>query len=309
METVELGKTGLKVTRLALGLAEIPRHDASKRDVDAASLVLNAALDAGINILDTAACYGATEEMIGETVAHRRDEYVLATKAGHQVDDENSRPVARGEHWTVEVIETSIDRSLERLRTDHVDLVQLHTCSLEVLQKGDVIDAVVRARDAGKTRFIGYSGDNEAARWAVESGIFDTLQTSLNLVDQGARTTGLLELARERGLGVLLKRPMANGVWGKDESPYAYADEYFERAQAVKGLGPIRGAPDDPVLLAMGYVFSYPQVDVAIIGSHNPRHVVSNIEMVENRLPIADEAVEELNRRFDELGATWRQLT
>lgn len=309
MEKVVLGKTRLEVTRLALGLAEIPRHDVSKRNLDAAGQVLNAALDGGINILDTAACYGATEEMIGETVAHRRDEYILATKAGHLVDDENSRPVSGGGHWTVDVIQTSIDRSLKRLKTDHLDLVQLHSCSQGVLEKGEVIDALVRAKDAGKTRFIGYSGDNEAARWAVESGMFDTLQTSLNLVEQGARTTGLLESAREYGLGVLIKRPMANGVWAKDESPYPYADEYFNRARSVNDLGPIQGSPNDPVLLAMGYTLSYPEVDVAIIGSHNPKHILSNIEMVESRLPISGEAVADLNRRFDELGANWRQLT
>ena len=119
MEMRELGRTGMNVSVLGLGLAEIPRHDYAYSDVEATARVLNNALDNGINFLDTAACYGETEEMMGRTVADRRSEYYLATKAGHVTGG------ASGEPWTASVIEESIDRSLERLRTDYVDLVQI----------------------------------------------------------------------------------------------------------------------------------------------------------------------------------------
>ncbi len=181
-----------------------------------AAEVLNIALDGVINFLDTAACYGISEELIGRCVAHRRQEYVLTTKCGHVAGD------ASGEPWTVETIEHSIDRSLERLRTDHLDLVLLHSCDLEVLERGEVIRVLEQARKAGKTRFIGYSGDNEAAEWAVDSGLFDALETSFNLVDQMARRS-LLPGAKEKGMGVIIKRPVANGVWGVDRSPSDYA--------------------------------------------------------------------------------------
>ena len=302
MEMRELGRTGMKVSVLGLGLAEIPRHSDSSGDVDVAGQVLNQALDHGINFLDTAACYGETEEMIGRTVSHRRDEFNLATKAGHVTGG------ASGEHWTARVIADSIDRSLRRLRTDHLDLVQIHTCPLDVLQGGVPIEALERARDGGKTRFIGYSGDNEAARWAVESGRFDTLQTSYNLVDQQARTRGLFEAAESRGVGVIVKRPVANGAWARGSSPYPYADEYFRRARTMQKTGPIPGAPGDPHLLAMGFVLTRPEVDTVIVGTHNPHHVVSNVEIVEVKLPVAEEAVEELYRRFNELGEDWHQL-
>ena len=140
MEMRELGRTGMKVSALGLGLAEIPRHDYATSDVEAAGRVLNNALDNGINFLDTAACYGETEEMMGRTVSGRRSEYYLATKAGHVTGD------ATGEPWTAAVIEESIDRSLSRLRTDYVDLVQIHTCPMEELEKGEVIEAWSRAR-------------------------------------------------------------------------------------------------------------------------------------------------------------------
>ena len=301
METTELGNTGLRVTRLGFGLAEIERQEDRGTDVSGAGRVLEAALDGGINFLDTAACYASTEELIGRTVGHRRGEYVLATKCGHVVDD------ATGDPWSAKVIEHSIDRSLKRMRTDRLDITQFHSPGLEILERGEAVEALVRARDAGKTRFVGFSGDNESARWAVESGVFDTLQTSFNLVDQHARN-GLFDEARRRGMGIIIKRPLANGAWGKKNSPSRYAEQYYQRSQEMAGLGPIPGAPDDPILLAMGFVFAHPDIDSVLVGSNNASHVVSNIDIVENRLPIASEAVDELRRRFDDLGKRWDQL-
>lgn len=300
MEYREFGTTGLKVSRLGLGLAEISRRE-QHREVEDADKVLSTALDNGINFLDTAECYGRTEELIGQTVAHRRDEYVLATKAGHIAGD------ATGDPWTAETISHSIDRSLTRLKTDAVDLVQLHSPTLDALQQGEIVEALVRARDAGKTRFIGCSGDNEVAHYAVESGQFASLQTSFNLVDQHARD-GLLRKARSAGMGVIIKRPVANGVWGKGASPYEYADRYFERWQAMHAMGPLPDTPDDPMLLAMGFVAAQPEVDTIIAGTHNPAHVLSNIDMIERQLLISSEVISELQRRFKQLGADWEQL-
>ena len=303
MEMKELGKTGIKVSILGLGLAEIPRHDDSSSDVDMAGRVLNNALDNGINFLDTAACYGETEEMIGQTVSHRRSDYYLATKAGHVTGD------ASGEPWSTNVVEESIERSLRRLKTDHLDLVQIHTCPIEILEKGDIIEVLERAREAGKTRFIGHSGDNEEAMWAVKSGRFDTLQTSYSIVEQHARTKGLFEAAESHGVGVIIKRPVANGVWGKNKSPSSYADDYFKRYEIMSDSGPVNGSPEDAHVLAMGFVLDRPEVDTVIVGTHNADHVVSNVHLVENKLPIAKEAIEDLYSRFDEYGSDWYQRT
>lgn len=309
MKTTDFGNTGLEITRLGLGLAEISRQERSKV-VEEADRVLNAALDGGINFLDTAACYGRTEEIIGATVAHRRDEYILATKCGHTTDDgDRGTPWTEHKSWTGAAVSESIDRSLRRLQTDHLDIVQLHSCDVDVLEHGEVIEALAQARDAGKTRFIGYSGDNAAARWAVDSGVFDSLQTSFNLVEQHARTKGLFEAAEARGMGVIIKRPVANGAWGKERSPYEYADEYFRRAQIMEGMGPLPQAPEDPILLALGFVLAQPQVDTIIVGTHNPSHLASNVEMVTHRLPIPTETVDALQRRFEEADDGWFQLT
>jgi aryl-alcohol dehydrogenase-like predicted oxidoreductase len=301
MERVPFGRTGLEVSRLGVGLSEIG-YRLTAQDTAQAGMVLNRALDAGINFLDTAACYSVSEELVGATVSGRRDEFVLATKAGHVTGGYQGQP------WQHRTVADSIDRSLRRMRTDRVDLVQLHSCGVDVLEKGEAVRALQEAKRAGKTRLIGYSGDNDAAHWAVDSGLFDTLQTSFNLVDQRARTTGLLRKADERGMGVIVKRPIANGAWGARTSPSGYASEYYRRAQRMAEGGPVAGAPEDRILVALGFTFAHPEVDVAIVGTHNPDHMRSNIELVEGRLPIDRRAVDDLHTRFERLDSEWMQM-
>jgi aryl-alcohol dehydrogenase-like predicted oxidoreductase len=294
-----LGRTGLQVSRLGAGLAEIG-FELTLADVSQAAQVLNTALDGGINFLDTAACYDVSEELIGRTIAHRREDYVLATKCGHVTGGYD------GEPWTAQTIRDSIERSLVRLKTDYLDLVQLHTCEVDVLERGEAVRALLDAKRAGKTRFAGYSGDNEAAEWAVESGLFDTLETSFNLVDQRARTR-LFPQAKAKDMGIIVKRPIANGAWGASASPSDYADIYFERAQGMIALGPVPGVPEDRILLALGFTFAQDEADTIIVGTHNLEHMKTNIEWVKNALPIAAQAVEELHRRFEQLGQRWEQ--
>ena len=304
METRPFGNTGLEVSRLGIGLAEIGMHLPAAHQARAA-VVLNTALDNGINLLDTAAAYGNSEELIGDAVSHRRDEFILATKCGLPARDEP------GEAWTGPALTGNIDRSLRRLKTDHVDIVQLHSCGVDILEKGEAIRALEDARAAGKTRFISYSGDEEAAAWAVESGLFATLQTTFNLVDQNARR-GLLEDARNAGMGIIIKRPIANGIWGGGpDQPRTTLrfDDISSRVAAMMNEGPVPGAPEDRILLALGFTFAHPQVDTAIVGTTNPDHLLSNIEMVNTGLGLADGVVEELYRRFDALGGEWRQIS
>ncbi|MGD2156597.1 MAG: aldo/keto reductase [Anaerolineales bacterium] len=300
MERRRFGKTGLEVSVLGAGLAEI--GDASIDDAESqASLVLNTALDAGINFLDTSACYGISEQLIGRTIAHRRQHYILATKCGHITAG------YEGEEWTVETIKHSIERSLKRMKTDYLDLVQLHSCGLDILEHGEVTQALLDARQAGKTRFIGYSGDNEAAEWAVESGLFDTLQTSFSVVDQRARIR-LFTQAKAKDMGIIVKRPIANAVWGMSASPSEYAAQYFQRAQEMLSIGPIPESPSDPILLSLGFTLAHDVLDTAIVGTRNPEHMRANIKMVENELPISGEVVSALHRRFERFEEHWIQL-
>ena len=305
MERVAFGRTGLTVGRLGLGLSEIG-HILTMADVDQATKVINIALDNGVDFVDTAACYGIAEEIVGRTVSNRRDEYVLETKAGHITGG------YQGEEWTAKTVADSVDRSLTRMKTDHLDIALLHSCGVDVLERGDVIRVLQDAREAGKTRFIGYSGDNEPARWAVDSGLFDVLQTSYNLADQKARN-GLLQAADEKGMGIVAKRPVANAVWGVPEVPRPYprighyGEEYFRRAQEMLSLGPVSGAQAGGIRLALSFTFARPEIDVAIVGTLDPDHMASNLKLVDGDLSLEAEMLEELYRRFDQLGSDWEQ--
>lgn len=308
MQTVPFGKTGFNVSRLGVGLSEIGSQ-LSISDQDQANAMMNTALDSGINFLDTSACYGISEMMVGNGVADRRDEYFLATKAGHVALG------ADGDEWTYKVVSESIDRSLRLLKTDHVDLVQLHSCETDVLERGDVIRALQKAQDAGKTQFFGYSGDNDAAHWAVDSGLFATLQTSYNLVEQRARTSGLLEKATAQGMGTIIKRPIAGGVWGKSR-PEAGIDDagryntpYLLRAKEIRSLGLIENEPEDGILTSLGYTLGDPNANVAIVGTTNPSHMATNIKQIDNDLPIPASVIEELKSRFEKLDNDWAQRT
>src|SRR6516162_2882691 len=137
MEQRPLGKTDMRVSVLGFGGAEIGFEQASAQAV---TQLLHSGLDAGLNVIDTAECYLQSEELIGEAVASRRKDYYLFTKCGH--------PDNPGvEDWRPQSLLASIERSLQRLRTDYLDLVQLHSCSEAELRKGDVITALRRARD------------------------------------------------------------------------------------------------------------------------------------------------------------------
>ena len=303
METKTLGKTGLEVGRLGIGLSEVG-FNLELTDVDQVRDVINQALDNGVNFLDTAACYGISEELLGIVACERRDEFVLATKAGHFL------PRGQGEDWTYDLVISSIDRSLERMKTDHVDLVQLHSCNVDVLERGDVVRALQDARAAGKTRYIGYSGDNENAKWAVTSGLFDTLQTSFNLVDQSARTD-LFDDVEARDMGLIIKRPIGNAVWGApaDPQPYThipdYTAEYFRRAGVMGADGLLADAPDDRIRLALGFTFAHPEVDVTIVGTQRPNHMRSNLEMVSEPLGVSESTVADLHARWDKYSDGW----
>jgi aryl-alcohol dehydrogenase-like predicted oxidoreductase len=147
LERQRFGKTGMEVAILGFGGAEIGYEGAEQATVDK---LLNAALDQGLNVIDTAECYADSEVKIGNAVASRRKEFFLFTKCGH-----TSEPPKQGPDWTKDGVVRSIERSLKRLKTDVLDLVQLHSCSLDDLKKGDVIAGLEEAKKQGKTRFVG----------------------------------------------------------------------------------------------------------------------------------------------------------
>jgi len=255
--------------------------------------LLNAALDAGLNVIDTGECYHGSEEMIGNTVSHRRHEYFLFSKCGHSGKDFGLAD------WDPKLLELTIERSLKRLKTDRLDLLQVHSCSLEMLQQGDVIAVVEKAKKAGKTRFIGYSGDGAAARYAVECGRFDTLQTSCSIADQESIELSI-PLAKERHMGVICKRPVANVAWhSKGTYLGGYDKAYYERLLAL-AYDFLDEPLADAVSTALRFTLSVPGVTTAIVGTKTPERWRQNAELLKaGPLPAA---------QFEAIRKRWREV-
>jgi hypothetical protein len=287
MERRELGRTGLRVSVLGFGGSEIGYERASARTV---AQLLGSALDAGLNVVDTAECYEDSEALIGGAIGARRGQFYLFTKCGH------SGGWSRA-NWRPKSLLASIERSLKRLRTDYLDLIQLHSCSLAELRRGDVIAALEQARERGWTRYIGYSGDGEAARYAIECGRFDTLQTSVSIADQQPLDL-TLPLARERGLGVIAKRPLANVAWRYARKPSEpYYQTYWSRLRALE-FDFLEG--HGAVATALRFTLSAPGVHTAIVGTTKPDRWQANAALLASgALPAAE---------FERIRARWRAV-
>ena len=207
-------------------------------------------------------------------VSHRRSEYHLFTKCGHA----SGLPV---DDWTPELVELSLARSLKRLRTDYVDLLQFHSCDAASLHDDDLVAALVRTKEKGHARAIGYSGDGADALYAVETGVFDTLQISVNIADQEAIDLAI-PAAAARDMGIIAKRPIANAAWlfsrwrvGDYEKPY------WRRLKKLN-YDFVRNDPKAAVGTALRFTLSVPGVDTAIVGTSRPTRWAENAALAAN---------------------------
>ena len=185
------------------------------------------------------------------------------------------------------------------MKTDYVDLLQLHSCSEAILKQGEVIEVLEKAKKAGKTRFIGYSGDSTDALYAIKSGAFDTLQTSVNIADQQALDL-TLPLAVEKGMGIIAKRPIANVAFRHKSRPDGdYGLPYWERLQKLK-YDFINGDIKRAMAKALRFTLSVPGIHTAIVGTSKPGRYNENAKMLaEGTLSKSD---------FDLIRAQWQTI-
>ncbi|PYM04303.1 MAG: aldo/keto reductase [Candidatus Rokuibacteriota bacterium] len=289
MERRRLGRTDIVASVLGFGGSEIGYQSVGAGTV---ARLLGSAVDAGLNVIDTAECYADSETLIGRGIGVRRREFYLFTKCGH------ARGWARPD-WRPASLLASIERSLRRLATDYLDLIQLHSCSLDELQQGDVIAALERARERGFARYIGYSGDGEAARYAVECGRFDTLQTSVSIADQEALEL-TLPLARARQMGVIAKRPLANVAWRYARKPAeSYYQTYWSRLRTLD-YPFLRDAAATAVASALRFTLGVPGVHTAIVGTTKPERWQQNAALLQaGSLPVDE---------FERVRTRWREV-
>jgi hypothetical protein len=278
----------MEASILGFGGSEIGYQRVSARMV---ARLLGSALDAGLNVIDTAECYENSEELIGRALGARRAEVHLFTKCGH------GGGWSRAD-WRPAALLSSIERSLRRLATDHVDLIQLHSCSLAHLQRGDVIAALERARERGWVRYLGYSGDGEAARYAIECGRFDTLQTSVSIADQEAIEL-TVPAAMKQQVGVIAKRPIANAAWRYARRPAEpYYQPYWTRLRALD-YAFLRDA-ERAVSVALRFTLAAPGVHTAIVGTKRPGRWAQNARLLEAG-PLSAAEYERIRARWKEV--------
>ncbi|MDP1623596.1 MAG: aldo/keto reductase [Bacteroidales bacterium] len=292
MEYTDFGNTGIKVSRLGFGAGHIGNQDTDERSIEH---LLNAVLDHGITLIDTARSYGESEQRIGRYLSHRRGEFILSTKVGYTFSDKPD--------WSYDATMGSLHESLIRLKTDYIDIVHLHSCDKQVLEHGEATAALEKAKVQGKIRVVAYSGENDALAYAIQSGQFGSLQCSVNLFDQNSLISRVPE-AVARGMGIIAKRPLGNAVWRYDSRPNGHGHAvYFDRLHQLNL--DLHGLTWNE--LSIRYAAFSPGVSSIITGTMKSEHLADNIRFLEKgRLP--DEIIRHIESRFIEKGTGWDGL-
>jgi aryl-alcohol dehydrogenase-like predicted oxidoreductase len=289
MEKRKFGKTGIEVSVLGFGAMHLGN---SRIDDTTTDRMLNEVLGLGINLIDTARAYGQSERQIGQFISHRRDEFILSTKVGYDVQWQPD--------WTYEAVTGGIDQALKLMKTDYIDIVHLHSCSLDILERGDVIHGLEMKKKEGKVRFIAYSGENEALKYAVCSGSFDSIQASVNICDQRIIDDPMPE-AVERGLGVIAKRPVANAPWRYASPPVGhYSAEYWHRLKKMS----IDPHGIDWQELALRFSAYTAGVSTCIVGTSSLDHLKQNIQALEKG-PLDADIIQHIRSEFKKNDDNW----
>ncbi|GEC04433.1 aldo/keto reductase [Streptomyces spinoverrucosus] len=290
MQYRTLGRTGVQVSTLALGAMNFGRIGRTTQDE--ATALVDAALEGGINVIDTADMYsdGASEEMVGKAIAGRRDDLVLATKASMPMGEERNHQGA-SRRWLV----TALDNSLRRLGVDHVDLYQIHRWDPRTSDE-ETLSALTDLQRAGKIRYFGSSTFPAhrivQAQWAAREhhlSRYVTEQPSYSILQRGIEAH-VLPVTQEYGMGVLVWSPLASG-WlsgaireGREITTHrsAFMPERFDtalpanraRLDAVERLAKVADEAGLTLIqLALGFVTAHPAVTSALVGPRTLDHL------------------------------------
>ncbi|QFZ19849.1 aldo/keto reductase [Saccharothrix syringae] len=302
MQYRTLGRTGVQVSTLSLGAMNFGAI--GRTTPDEARAIVDAALDGGINLVDTADFYsrGESEEIVGKALAGRRDDVVLATKASLPVDeDRNHRGGSR--RWLV----TALDHSLRRLGVDHVDLYQVHRWDPSTDDE-ETLSALTDLRRAGKIRYFGSSTFPAhrivQAQWTAREhhlGRYVTEQPSYSILQRGVEAH-VLPVTEEYGMGVLVWSPLASGwlsgairagqeiTTNRAKTMPARFDTALPanraRLDAVERLARVADeAGLTMIQLALGFVTAHPAVTSAIVGPRTLDHLHAQLAAADTVLP------------------------
>jgi aryl-alcohol dehydrogenase-like predicted oxidoreductase len=288
-----LGRTGLEVTDLAYGAMEVrgSRIWGGRPVTEGqAETILNAVLDSGINFIDTANDYGRSEEFIGKYISHRRDQYYLATKCGCTVVQKDADTDDTPHIWTRENLFRGLHESLERMKTDYVDLMQLHNPSVEQVEQADLVAVLQEMRQQGKVRWIGCSSTSPHIETYIQRGAFDVFQIPYSALER--QHEGAITRAGQAGAGTIIRGGVARGepgigLGGKDRWAV------FEQA----GLDELRAAGESRTTFLLRFTLSHPEMDTTIVGTLRPEHLAENVRSAEQG-PLPADVYAEAKRRL-----------
>jgi aryl-alcohol dehydrogenase-like predicted oxidoreductase len=301
LELRPLGENGPEVSVLGFGAMELrgtPHRNPRPLDESVAAEVLNTVLDEGITFIDTSIDYALSEERIGTHIGTRRDEFILATKAGCPLDFQpDATPGRPLEHDYSEAnIRAGVEQSLRRLRTDRIDLLQLHISpSVAVLARDGVLETLTSLRSEGKIVTFGVSSTlpNIDDHLTIEE--FSALQVPFSGLERTLESR--IELAGRRGVGIIVRGGVAQA--GKREK---LTDDGRPISWARTGLDELRDGDSEQGFL-LRYAISTPGVTSIIAGTADPNHVRDNVRAAQ-RGPLTAEVLAEARRRLDAAGIT-----
>jgi len=291
-----LGRTGLEVTQLGYGAMEVRGNriwGGRPCTEDQARTILNAVLDFGINFIDTANDYGTSELFIGRFISDRRDEFHLATKCGCHVQyagDHDDTPHV----WTRENLLRNIADSLQKMRTDHVEVLQLHNPDVETCEKAKLVDALRELKQMGAIRFLGCSSTSPHLATYIDWDVFDVFQIPYSALER--RHENLITKAGEAGAGVIIRGGVARGEPG---AGLGNKDRWatFEKAK----LDELCGKGESRTAFLLRFTLTHPHCHTTIVGTMNPKHLEDNVKIAEKG-PLAPGVYEEAKKRLDQAG-------
>ncbi|MFC1401850.1 MULTISPECIES: aldo/keto reductase [Streptacidiphilus] len=297
-----LGNTGEDVTILSYGAMELrgaPRGPEIADD-DAGRL-LNAVLDGGINLIDTSPDYGRSEELIGAHIGGRRDEFFLSSKCGCPLDLPTDTPPPYRHDFSPGNVRANVERSLRRLRTDRIDLVQVHMSPSEATLREDrTVETLKDLQAEGKIRFIGMSGILPNLPDHLAMGVFDVFQIPYSAVQRDHEA--LITRAADAGAGTLIRGGAARGAAAEDKKwrsgPLSQAPGTAQRNWETSGIAELLSeAGMSNMEFVLRFTLSHPGLSTTIVGTANPAHLAGNIAVAEKG-PLPDDLYEEAKKRL-----------
>jgi len=311
-----LGKTGIKVSEVSLGTWQVGGGWGGEFDHAAAETIINAAIDAGVNFIDTADVYddGLSEASVGSVVRSRRDEVFVATKCGRQLSPHVD------ESYTPEALRGFVENSLKNTGLDRLDLIQLHCPPTQVYYRPEIFELFDRLKEEGKIANLGVSVEKvEEAEKAIQYDNVTTVQLIFNMFRHRPRER-FFQDAMARGVGIIIRVPLASGLlsgkFTRDTTFHENDHRTFNRDGAAFDKGEtFSGVPYDSALdavdelravlpknasmaqSAVRWVLDHPAVSTVIPGASRTEQVTSNCAVSELP-PLTPETHEAVNRVY-----------